>query len=270
MSLSAGVPAEHARLVHPVNFNDLASVEWVCERHAIAALIVEPILQNIGIVKPEPGYLKGLRRLADRFHFVLIFDEVKTGFRHGLGGYSQICGVTPDLVVMGKALANGYPIAALGGKKEIMDLFVHPDASKRVFLAGTYNAHPVPTAAAIATIERLSRNEGEVYRHVDELGRLLEEGVKSITCKLGIDATLARQGSACCLYFMGHQPVDWHDLALHHNATFDEQMRQGLIERGIYVFPLQCKQWSISFAHREADIETTLRQLEDSLAVCSK
>jgi glutamate-1-semialdehyde 2,1-aminomutase len=166
---------------------------------------------------------------------------------------------------MGKALANGYPIAVLGGKKELMELFVHPEASKRVLLAGTYNAHPIPTGAAIATIERLLMNDGEVYRHVEQLGGTLEDGVERIIRKLGVNAKLARQGSACCLYFMDHCPVDWHDLAAHHDATLDERMRRALIDRGVYVFPLQTKQWSISFAHTESDIEITLAQLEDSL-----
>src|SRR5262249_49785325 len=134
------------------------SVEYVCGQYPVAALITEPILQNIGVVKPEPGYLEGLRRLADRYGFVLIFDEVKTGFRHAVGGYASIAGVTPDLAVFGKAVANGYPLAVIGGKKELIDYFAHPDASKRVLLAGTCNAHPVPTIAAIATVERLLRN----------------------------------------------------------------------------------------------------------------
>src|SRR5581483_496628 len=107
--ISAGIPAAHQTLVHPINFNDLDSVRYVCERHRVAALITEPILQNIGIVKPQPGYLEGLRRLADELGFVLIFDEVKTGFRHALGGYAAIAQVRPDLVVYGKAVANGYP-----------------------------------------------------------------------------------------------------------------------------------------------------------------
>jgi glutamate-1-semialdehyde 2,1-aminomutase len=139
--ISSGVPFAHQHLIHPINFNDLDSVEYVCEKYPIAGLITEPILQNIGVIKPNPGYLQGLRKLADRFGFVLIFDEVKTGFRHGLGGYSAIAGVNPDLVVYGKAVANGYPLAVLGGNKVLMDLFVHPDPVKRVLLAGTYNAH---------------------------------------------------------------------------------------------------------------------------------
>ena len=267
--ISAGIPSEHRDLVHPINFNDLESVDYVCQKYPVAALITEPILQNIGIVKPEAGYLQGLRRLADRFGFILIFDEVKTGFRHSLGGYAKIAGVIPDLIVFGKAMANGYPIAALGGKKELMEWFVHPDPSKRVLLAGTYNAHPVPTAAAIATIERLLMNEGEVYRHIEALGQEMQQGLERILRSLSLEAVVARQGSAFCIYFMDHCPKDWHDLAAHHDVRFDESLRRKVIELGIYFFPLATKQCSISFAHTREDIEATLDQVSCALKLIS-
>jgi glutamate-1-semialdehyde 2,1-aminomutase len=260
--ISAGVPAAHRALVHPVNFNDLASVDYVCQKYPIAALITEPVLQNCGIVHPRPGYLEGLRQLSRRHGFVLIFDEVKTGFRHALGGYASLSGVEPDLAVYGKALANGYPIAALAGKEELMRYFVHPDPSRRVLLAGTYNAHPVPTAAAIATIERLMANNGEVYRHLENLGQRLDDGVCRILSRLGVTATLARQGSAFCLYFSDHAPIDWPDMAANHNFQLDVQMRQRLIEEGIYFFPLAVKQGSISAAHTAGDIDVTLDRWE--------
>lgn len=263
--ISAGIPHEHQLLVHSVNFNDLDSVRYVCEKYPIAALIAEPILQNIGIVKPEPGYLSGLRNLADEFGFVLIFDEVKTGFRHALGGYASIAGVTPDLIVFGKALANGYPIAVLAGRKEMMDRFVDPSLSRRVLLAGTYNAHPVPTAASIATIERLLMNDGEVYRHTNSLGELIQGGIEDIIETIGIPGVVARQGSAFCLYFMDHYPKDWHDLAMHHDFETDGMFRRLLIESGVYVFPLATKQCSISAAHTADDIEFTLKQVDSAL-----
>lgn len=266
--ISAGVPLEHQKLVHSINFNDLESVRYVCEKYKIAALITEPILQNIGIVKPEPGYLSGLRTLADRYGFILIFDEVKTGFRHAPGGYGSIAKVRPDIAVFGKAIANGYPIAVLGGKRELMNYFVHPDSSKRVLLAGTYNAHPVPTAAAIATIERLLMNGGEVYHHVESLGGRLQQGLEEILRDSGLSAVVARQGSAFCIYFMDHCPRDWHDLAEHNDFAFDEEMRRTLIERGIYFFPQATKQCSISAAHTEKDVEVTLDQVKQSLARC--
>jgi glutamate-1-semialdehyde 2,1-aminomutase len=264
--ISAGVPEAHRQLVHSVNFNDLASVEYVCERYPVAALIAEPVLQNIGIVKPLPGYLEGLRELADKFGFILIFDEVKTGFRHAIGGYASIAGVKPDLVTFGKAVANGYPMAVLAGRKDLMDYFVHPDPARRVLLAGTYNAHPVPTLAAIATIERLLADGGEVYRHVEALGARMQAGLEAIVRKLRICGTVSRQGSAFCLYFMDHVPVDWHDLASHHRFDLDEQMRRALIEEGSYFFPLATKQCSISAAHTAEDIDTTLAAVERVLA----
>ncbi len=268
--ISAGVPEDHQKLVHPVNFNDLDSVQYVCEKYRIAALITEPILQNIGIVKPQPGYLEGLRRLADQYQFVLIFDEVKTGFRHALGGYAQIAGVRPDLVVYGKAVANGYPIAVLGGKKELMDWIIHPEPAKRVLVAGTYNAHPVPTIAAIATLERLLMNDGEVYRHVEKLGAKMQSGLERIISRKGLKAIVSRQGSAFALYFMDHHPLDWHDLAGSHNFQLDEELRRELVDRGVYFFPLATKQCSISFAHSEEDIEATLREVEGSVEKLSR
>ncbi len=258
MSISAGVPEAHQKLVHPVNFNDLASVEYVCGKYPIAAVITEPILQNIGIVHPRPGYLAGLRDVTRRHGSLLIFDEVKTGFRHGLGGYSALSGVTPDLAVYGKAMANGYPMAAIAGKNDLMDYFVHPDPERRVLLAGTYNGHPVPTAAAIATIEKLMANGGEVYKRLEALGERTENGVQRMIAKLPLGATMARQGSAFCLYFMDHAPVDWHDLAGNHDFALDAEMRGRLIDRGIYFFPLAVKQGSISYAHTEADIDEML------------
>ena len=265
ISISAGVPEAHKQLVHPINFNDLASVEYVCKQREVAALITEPILQNIGIVKPNPGYLEGLRKLADRYGFVLIFDEVKTGFRHSVGGYSLLSGVIPDLIVFGKAVANGYPLGVLAGKRALLNGFVHPEPAKRVLLAGTYSGHPVPVAAAIATIKILSKNNGQVYRHLEALGSRMEVGLRGITRALGLTTVVSRQGSAFCLYFMDHLPRDWHDLAENHNFGLDEKLRQVLIEHGVYFFPLAVKQCSISFAHTESDIDTTLSQMEIAL-----
>jgi glutamate-1-semialdehyde 2,1-aminomutase len=259
------VPTNHQRLVHSVNFNDLESVDYVCRKYDIAALITEPILQNVGVIRPKDGYLQGLRELASRYGFVLIFDEIKTGFRHALGGYAALAGVTPDLAVYGKAIANGFPIAALGGRRELMEMFVHPDANRRVLLAGTYNAHPVPTAAAIATIEWLMRNDGEVFQYIDCLGQRLENKLHSAFEELGVPATIARQGSAFCIYFMDHAPADWHDIVEHHDFETDLEMRRELIADGIYFFPTATKQCSISAAHSENDIDHTAATIREYL-----
>lgn len=266
IGISAGIPEEHSGLVHPVNFNDLESVEAMCRKYPIAALIAEPILQNVGIIKPQPGYLEGLRALADQYGFVLIFDEVKTGFRHALGGYSTLSGVSPDLVVYGKAIANGYPIAVIGGRKDLMDLFVSPNPDKRVLLAGTYNAHPVPTVAAIATIERLAANGGAIYRHLEDLGSSMQKGLEEAYRNADVTAVVARQGSAFCAYFMDHLPVDWHDLAANNDAALDGLLRKELLDSGVYYFQLPMKQCSLSAAHTQADVDATLKAVEKSLA----
>jgi glutamate-1-semialdehyde 2,1-aminomutase len=263
--MGSGIPASHQQTTHVINFNDLDSVRYVCERYPVAALITEPILQNIGIVKPQPGYLAGLRELADRYGFVLIFDEVKTGFRYSFGGYNELSQVKPDLVTYGKAIANGYPLAVLGGKSELMNYFIHPDKSRRPLLAGTYNAHPVPVSAAIATLELLLENEGEVYRCVDALGAKMEKGLEAILGSLEVEGIVARQGSAFCVYFMDHAPRDWHDLAQHHNFEADTKWRRALIDRGVYIFPEATKQCSISTTHTEADVAFTLEQMLETL-----
>ncbi len=262
-SLSAGIPDEHKSLVHIVNYNDLESVQYVLKRYPVACIILEPMLQNIGIVKPQPGYLEGLRKLADANNFLLIFDEVKTGFRHALGGYQSICGVTPDLSTFGKAIANGFPLGVIAGKKKYMDYFVHPEKEHRVLIAGTYNAFPLTTMAAIATLEKLASAEHNVYGHVNKLGKMLEDGLTSIFAQADQPFHLARQGSAYCLYLMDHAPVDLHDILSNHDFALDKTYRVNLIEKGIYNFPLPIKQGSISFAHTEKDIEITLEKTQD-------
>lgn len=259
-AISAGIPETHQSLVHIINYNDLESVSYIIKRHPVACIILEPVLQNIGIVKPQPGYLEGLRKLADEHGFLLIFDEVKTGFRHALGGYQSICGVTPDISTFGKAVANGYPMGVIGGKAKYMDYFIDPHRSRRVLIAGTFNAHPLTTAAAIATLQKLSSISYNVYQHVDYLGRVLENGLNEILKAYDRPFYVARQSSAFCVYFMDHPPVDFHDIAVHHDFAFDKEYRRRLIENGIFNFPLPIKQGSISFAHSIEDIEKTLEK----------
>lgn len=257
-AISAGIPEQFKLMVHVVNYNDLDSISYITGRYPVAGMILEPILQNIGVVKPRKGYLEGLRQLADKEGFLLIFDEVKTGFRHALGGYQSICKVTPDLSTFGKAVANGYPMGVIGGKKKYMDYFTHADKSKRVLIAGTYNAHPMTTSAAIANLKKLASPEYGVYDHVEELGSVLEEGLKDIFKKYDFPFYIARQGSAFCVYFMDHAPRDYHDIAAHNNFSLDRDYRLGLIKEGIYHFPVPVKQGSISYAHNVGDIENTL------------
>jgi glutamate-1-semialdehyde 2,1-aminomutase len=263
--ITSGIPLEEQALTHAIPFNDLAAVEYIVKKYPIAALITEPVLQNIGIVKPQPGYLKGLRELADRHGFLLIFDEVKTGFRAGIGGYQAVAGVTADLSTFGKAFANGFPIAALAGKAAHMDLAITTDAKKRVLVAGTYNSHPVVVAAAIACLKKLADPKLKVYDRLEQLAQKLAAGQRELFARHGITAVISRIGSASCVYFADREPKDWWDILDHHNAEFDTKYRRGLIERGIYHFPVIVKQGSISFAHTDRDIEKTLEATDDVL-----
>src|SRR3984957_5325251 len=262
----AGTVIEATHFIHPVNFNDLESVRYVCRRYPIAAMITEPVLQNIGVVRPHEGYLAALRSLADEFGFLLIFDEVKTGFRHALGGYSEISQVRPDLVTYGKAVANGFPLALLGGKREYMDYIVHPDAGKRPLVSGTYNGHPVAVAAAIQTIEYLLANRTEVYRHVEALGRQMEEGMRAIFAAHRVTASIARQGSAFSYYLSPEAPADFHDILEHHDFERDVALRRALIDLGVFLVPIATKQCSISAAHTAEDIRLTLAQFDRAVA----
>ena len=268
--LGAGTTVEATHYVHAINFNDLDSVRYVCERYPVAALITEPVLQNIGVVRPVPDYLAGLRKLADEYGFVLIFDEVKTGFRHSLGGYTALCGVRPDLVVYGKAIANGFPLAVVGGQSRFMDHLHHPDASRRPFVAGTYNGHPVAVAASISTIEYLVANQGKLYPYLEQLGARLEAGMTQLFAKHGLRAVVARQGSALSFYFTERVPRDLHDIIVGHDFERDLALRRDLVERGVFFIPIATKQCSISAAHTVADIDFTLEQLDHSLSALKK
>lgn len=263
---TGGVPKVIEETVRVVEFNDLEAADRVLARGDVAAVILEPILQNIGIVKPQPGYLEGLRALCDRHGTVLVFDEVKTGFRHALGGYQAICGVTPDLCTFGKAVANGYPMGVVGGRKEIMSLCSHPDPSKRVVVAGTYNGHPVNVAAARACLARLKAQEQAIYDELERLGARLQAGLEQVFASRNYATTVVRQGSAFAVYFMDHAPTSWRDIALNNDMERDVAWRRALIEAGVFQFPVATKQGSISLAHTDAEIDRTVELAESVLA----
>lgn len=266
LPLSAGMPDSVTQHIHIVNFNDLDSVEHVLKQGTVACVMTEQVLQNVGVIPPQPGYLEGLRDLCDQYGALLVFDEVKTGFRSALGGYQSISGVTPDLSVFGKAVANGYPLAVIGGKAGVMGLFDDPDPSRRVLIAGTYNAHPISSAATIATLERLMADGGAVYTQLEERGAQLQQGLEDLYLEHNVEATVSRIGSAFSTYFADHVPVDWHDLAASHDFEFDRRYRRALIEKGVYHFPTPTKQGSISAAHTKEDIEKTLQITHEVLS----
>ena len=199
--LSTGSLSEVLQNTIVCGFNDLDQVEDAAKKHSgeIAAIILEPIQHNIGCVLPQGNFLRGLRELTLRHDIILIFDEIITGFRHGLGGYQKLCEVTPDLTTLGKAMANGYPIAALGGRTELMDRFNTRDGGD-VFFAGTYNGHPIACAAALSTIESLE--DPASYQHLFKLGDEMRHGLHEIMVRYDINPPLV--GSDLCF-----SPISW-------------------------------------------------------------
>ena len=261
--LSAGMMAETADATLICAFNDADAVADTIAAHPgeIAAIIVEPIPHNIGCVRPLPGFLEALRELSDAHGIVLIFDEVITGFRHGLGGYQQVAGVTPDVTTLGKAIANGFPIAAIGGKREIMSRF-NTAPGGDTFFAGTYNGHAVGTAAALATID-IMETQG-VHAEIFRLGERMRAGLTDIMVAAGIPANVEGFGSVFVTYFMDSPARTFTDL-LHNDADFFIRYRQECVKRGVFKLPMNIKRNHISFAHTDADVDRTLQVAEDAI-----
>jgi glutamate-1-semialdehyde 2,1-aminomutase len=265
--LSAGMLKETVENTIVLSFNNLREVEEVIsrERDQIAALILEPIPHNIGCVLPKQEFLEGLRKLTTENGIILVFDEVITCFRHSLGGYQEICGVTPDLTCLGKAIANGYPLAAICGRKDLMERF--RTAGGDVFFAGTYNAHPLATAAGLATVGELE--SGDAYEHIFRLGGEARQGLQQIIDTRGIEAHVAGFGSVFVVYFMSPPVENYTDL-LRNNAELDLAFRKGMIERGVFFLPTPLKRCHISTAHTREDIRRTLEEAEDVLTELGK
>jgi glutamate-1-semialdehyde 2,1-aminomutase len=252
--LSLGMLPEVIKHTLILPFNDVEALGETLQQRGdeIAAILVEVIPHNIGCVLPRPEFLAALRRLADEYGCLLIFDEVITGFRHGLGGYQAICGVTPDLATFAKAMANGYPIAALAGKAAYMDRF---GPGGGVVFAGTYNGHPVGVGAALATIGVLE--QGQVYPHCFGLAQRAGQGIQQIAGELGIPMTVAVFGSVFVPYFM-EGPIETYTDLLRNNNAHDIWFRKTMCEHGIFMIPTAIKRNHVSAAHTEADIDRTL------------
>ena len=252
--LSLGMLPEVIAHTIVLPFNDVEAIGEVLQQRGdeIAAVLVEVIPHNIGCVLPRPEFLQALRTLTSESGALLIFDEVITGFRHSLGGYQKLAGVTPDLSTFAKAMANGYPIAALAGRATYMERFA-PGGG--VFFAGTYNGHPVGVAAALATISELE--DGSVHRHCFALAEAAADGITAIGHEFGIPLTVARFGSVFVPYFMEGTIESYSDLLRNDNAS-DVWFRRTMCEQGIFMTPVALKRNHISAAHTEADIDRTL------------
>ncbi|ACZ42871.1 aminotransferase class-III [Thermobaculum terrenum ATCC BAA-798] len=252
--LSQGMLQEEIDHTFVLPFNNLEAVGELMDSRSdeIAAVIVEVIPHNIGCVMPKEGFLEGLRTITHANGSLLIFDEVVTGFRHDLGGYQRICGVTPDLSTFAKAMANGYPIAALVGKAEYMERLA-PGGG--VFFAGTFNGTPSSVAAALATIRELE--VGGVHEHCFQLAEMAANGLQEIASELGIVMTVARFGSVFVPYFM-EGPIESYEDLLRNDTERDIWFRRSMCEHGVFMLPTALKRNHVGAAHTEADIAMTL------------
>jgi len=244
-------------------FNDGADVRATFERHGeeIAAVIVEPIAHNSPGLLPRPGFLEGLREACDDHGALLIYDEVITGFRHHIGGHQAISGVLPDLTTFGKAIANGYPLAAIGGRRELMERFT-TTAGGDVHYGGTYNGNAVAVAAGIATIERLE--DGRVHEHVFRLGRRMREGLAEIGRRAGIPVCAAGFGSLFVLLFMDG-PLDSYEDVLRNDTELFLRYRRELVARGVFEMPESLGRSHLGAAHSDADVDRSLEAAEEAL-----
>lgn len=255
--LSAGMLPQAIENTIVLEFNHLEQVERAirANKNEVATIILEPIPHNIGCILPKLDFLKGLREIAEREGIILTFDEVITGFRHDLGGYQKLVGVTPDLTILGKAMANGYPIAAIGGRTDLMQRF--GTTGGPVFFAGTYNAHPYSIAACLATIDELEG--GQVHRRLFQYGDRIRQGMQAVYEELGVRAYVTGFGSVFVTYFL-EPPVESYTDLLRNDKEFFVRERRRMIEEGIFMLPMNLKRNHISAAHTEADIKLTLEK----------
>jgi glutamate-1-semialdehyde 2,1-aminomutase len=244
-------------------YNDLEDVRATLERHGddVAAIIVEPVAHNSPGLLPRPGFLEGLRELCTETGALLIFDEVITGFRHGLGGYQAIAGVNPDLTALGKAIANGFPLAAVGGRREHMERF-NTTAGGDVHFGGTYNGNAVAVEAGLATIEQLE--DGRVHEHVFALGERMRSGLAEVAGRVGVPAVVGGFGSLFVLCFMDG-PLETYDDVLRNDDALFGRYRRELIKRGVFEMPESLGRSHIGASHTVADIDRSLEAAEDAL-----
>jgi glutamate-1-semialdehyde 2,1-aminomutase len=259
---SAGVPAALAALTTILPFNDFEQLEELFAKQGdeIAAVILEPVPANAGLYLPKPGFLAKLRELTSKHGTVLIFDEVMTGFRVAKGGVQELAGITPDLTALGKVIGGGLPVGAFGGKREIMD-YLAPDGP--VYQAGTLSGNPLAMVAGLTQLKELEKSHG--WERLEELGAILETGLREIMRKTGRNLTFNRIGSMFCLYFTD-QPVWNLEDAKQGDAAAFVRFFHKCLEAGVYLAPSPYEAGFLSTAHSLDDLSQTLEIMAKALA----
>ncbi|RAP28872.1 Glutamate-1-semialdehyde aminotransferase [Brevibacillus laterosporus] len=259
---SPGVPETIAVNTITVPYNDMNSVRLAFEKygHELAAVIVEPIGGNMGVVPPQPGFLEELRSITEQYGTLLIFDEVMTGFRVARGGAQDLYKIMPDLTTMGKVIGGGLPVGAYGGKREIMQ---HVAPAGNVYQAGTLSGNPLAMAAGIATLSELSKPG--VYEKLDVRSARLAEGLAANATKLGIPHTVNRVGSMVCLFFTDTPVINYETAKTADLDKFSRYFQQ-LLQEGIMIPPSQFEGMFVSVMHSDEDIEETIEASYKAMA----
>ena len=256
---SPGVPDAFVRNTLSLPYNDAERITDVVSKEGdnIAAVIVEPVAGNMGLVPPEPGFLKTLRTLTQDHGIILIFDEVMTGFRVAYGGAQALYDLMPDLTCMGKIIGGGLPVGAYGGRKEIMKK-IAPEGP--VYQAGTLSGNPLAMTAGIATLKCL--RHPEFYKTLEGRSAMLEAGILESIDKAGVGAVTSRVGSMMGLFFTEKRVSDFAEAQTSNLAMFAKYFK-GMLERGIYLAPSQYEALFVSSAHSERDIQTTILAMKE-------
>jgi glutamate-1-semialdehyde 2,1-aminomutase len=247
---SPGVPEAFAGLTLTVPFNDLGAVRRLMSEvgHEIAAIIVEPIAGNMGVVPPAPGFLEGLREITYEDSALLIFDEVITGFRVGYGGAQAMFGVTPDLTTLGKVIGGGLPVGAYGGRRDIMEMIV---PAGPVYQAGTLSGNPLAVRAGIETLRVLA--QPEVYVELDTKGAMLESGLREAAAKAKVPVTINRVGSMMTVFFTEGSVTDYESASQSDRGRY-ARFFHTMLDWGIYLPPSALEAMFLSTAHTDAHV----------------
>lgn len=259
---SPGVPQEIAALTLSLPYNDLEAVRQAVRRHPseIAAIIVEPVAGNMGVVPPQPGFLGGLRQICDADGCLLIFDEVITGFRLAWGGAQALYGVFPDLTCLGKIMGGGLPVGAYGGRR---DLLTQMAPTGPIYQAGTLSGNPVAVAAGLATLKALG--QPGVYAALEEKGAWLARELAQAAAQCRVPVTVNRVGSMLTVFFTPGPVTNLDDARKADLGRF-RQFFQGMLKEGLYLPPSQFEALFVSLAHRQEDLEFTVAAAQKVLA----
>jgi glutamate-1-semialdehyde 2,1-aminomutase len=252
---SPGVPRDTAKHTLTAAFNDAASVRRLFDRNRgeIAAVIVEPVPGNMGVVLPAPGFLDELREITRTAGALLVFDEVISGFRVALGGAQELFGIVPDLTVLGKIIGGGLPVGAFGGRRDVMDA-LSPEGP--VYQAGTLSGNPLAVAAGIAALTELAKKG--TYRKLGNKADYLGEGLTGVFQKTGVPTWTNRVGSMWTTFFQEGPVVDYATAKKSDTAAYGRYFH-GMLHRGIYLAPSQFEAGFVSLAHSRKDLDKTIR-----------